>query len=89
VSDCWVSWWGVEGWGWLELIFFGGGVSQGVWLCLELAPATHSADQPFLLSHLPRTLHDSYGIVATRGTASALEANGVKCEKVFKISEGR
>lgn len=30
-----------------------------------------------------------YGIVATTGTAAALTAAGVKCERVLKISEGR
>ncbi len=30
-----------------------------------------------------------YGIVATRGTAATIVAAGVKCEQVFKISEGR
>jgi carbamoyl-phosphate synthase large subunit len=29
-----------------------------------------------------------YGILATRGTADALEAGGVKCERVKKLQEG-
>lgn len=30
-----------------------------------------------------------FGIVSTRGTAATMRAEGVNCEEVFKISEGR
>eukprot|EP00775_Hariotina_reticulata_P009331 gene9331-9495_t len=30
-----------------------------------------------------------YGVVATRGTANTLMSAGIKCESIFKISEGR
>lgn len=45
--------------------------------------------KPFIVPVAQQLEKLGYGIVATRGTAAALAANGVKCEKVFKISEGR
>lgn len=34
-------------------------------------------------------LDKNYKIVATKGTAKALKADGIKCEVVFKVNEGR
>lgn len=45
--------------------------------------------KPFIVPVAQQLEKLGYGIVATTGTAAALKANGVKCEKVFKISEGR
>ena len=45
--------------------------------------------KPFIVPVAKELADLGYGVVATRGTAAALEANGVPCEKVFKISEGR
>jgi carbamoyl-phosphate synthase large subunit len=45
--------------------------------------------KPFIVPVAQELTRLGFGIVATRGTAAALAANGVKCDKVFKISEGR
>ncbi|KAI8463160.1 MAG: hypothetical protein J3K34DRAFT_527209 [Monoraphidium minutum] len=45
--------------------------------------------KPFIVPVAQELVSLGFTIVATRGTAAALTANGVKCEKVFKISEGR
>jgi carbamoyl-phosphate synthase large subunit len=39
---------------------------------------------------IARRLHDfGFGLVATRGTAAAIQAAGMKCKTVFKVNEGR
>jgi carbamoyl-phosphate synthase large subunit len=45
--------------------------------------------KPFIVPVARELAGLGYQLVATRGTAAALAANGVPCEKVFKISEGR
>ncbi len=51
--------------------------------------SVNDLDKPEMLSHA-RALHEmGLEIVATRGTAAYLNANGVKAEFVYKVQEGR
>jgi hypothetical protein len=45
--------------------------------------------KPFIVPVAQELSKLGFELVATRGTALALQANGVKCQQVFKISEGR
>jgi len=46
-------------------------------------------NKPELLNHMKKLVDAGFNLVATEGTAKYCEDNGIKCERVLKVSEGR
>mgnify|MGYP001554263602 CR=1 FL=1 len=51
--------------------------------------SVRDADKPAAVEVAKQLIEKGFSVIATRGTARALEENGIECETIFKVLEGR
>ncbi|THB70117.1 MAG: carbamoyl phosphate synthase large subunit, partial [Gammaproteobacteria bacterium] len=51
--------------------------------------SVRDADKPAAVEVAKQLIDKGFSVIATRGTARVLEENGIECETIFKVLEGR